>query len=112
MDVTNQWPMCSRCGSPMQWADPCFICNCNIPQGSIKQFGQSHFTYVYAGPMKPRTIAIDPKTTALEEVITAVLKASHHGDQHFREFLKCEEAADLRAALVKLAEAARGGIPE
>lgn len=43
----------------------------------------------------------------ISEAITAVLSASHHGDQHFRSFLMCDEAAELRAALVALDDAAR-----
>ena len=43
----------------------------------------------------------------ISEAITAVLSASHHGDQHFRSFLMCDEAAEWREALVALADAVR-----
>ena len=43
----------------------------------------------------------------ISEAITAVLNASHHGDQHFRRVLMVDDAAELRAALVALADAAR-----
>lgn len=45
----------------------------------------------------------------INEAISAVLSASHHGDQHFRNFLKGDdpEVVAMRAALVALADAVR-----
>ena len=45
----------------------------------------------------------------INEAITAVLSASHHGDQHFRAFLKGDdpEVVAMRQALVQLADAVR-----
>jgi len=49
MDVTNQWPMCSGCKQPMMWADPYFVCNCNVPRGSTRPFEGSYIKYVMGG---------------------------------------------------------------
>lgn len=45
----------------------------------------------------------------ISEAITAVLHASHHGDHHFRNFLKGDdpEVVAMRKALVMLADAVR-----
>lgn len=45
----------------------------------------------------------------ISEAITAVLTASHHGDQHFRKFLLGDdpEVVAMRKALVQLADAVR-----
>lgn len=102
----KEWPLCPSCKSAMMQQNGCFVCNCNIP------FGGAHWTYVYAGPMKPRPIEIDPQESAIDSAITAVLKASRHGDQQFRSFLRCDEAAELRTALVQLLEAVRGDIQD
>lgn len=46
---------------------------------------------------------------SVTEAITAVLTASHHGDHHFRNFLKGDdpEVVAMRKALVMLADAVR-----
>lgn len=45
----------------------------------------------------------------INEAITAVLSASHHGDQHCRQFLLGDdpEVVRMRQALVQLADAVR-----